>query len=215
MATNQFKVTSERDGTQKEYKKVTQKQWTKCDTCGASVKIDEICPCNKRKPNLNRLLKEAAEFKPVLFKENQRSISSALHIPYSGMGDPDYVDIFDYLQDDVFSLILECLDNFEYDGRIFIEDLESLERVFDNYDDDGSIHNYIENSLTWQQGLRECEIIINSLSEYEETDSGLWEGLQPEEAIRAKAFWTYKNALISKARETIEKFKGGRDDNEK
>ena len=84
--------------------------------------------------------------------------------------------------------------------------MEELKEAFESYDDNGSISNFVESSLTWQQSLTDSDNIINELSDYEETDSGLWEGLQPEEAITAKAFWTYKRALIGEAVEALEEF---------
>ena len=52
--------------------------------------------------------------------------------------------------------------------------------------------------------LSDAAEVLDSLSEYEETDRGLWEGLEPREAIGAQAAYTYGNAVYSMATELIE-----------
>ena len=44
--------------------------------------------------------------------------------------------------------------------------------------------------------LMEASEVLHYLREYEETDSGLWQDLNPEDAVIAKASWTYRNAVI-------------------
>jgi len=147
-----------------------------------------------KSPALKELLKvlRSSNLKGLSFKESEKSIGSALHIPYSGVGSNcKYVYFDDYLQDDVYSLLLESFDNTEGCRTV-----TELREAFEDYDDDGGIHYFVESTLTWQQSLRACSVILNELSEYEEDDSGLWEGQQPEQAIVSKAFWTYKTGLI-------------------
>jgi len=177
--------------------------YKKCSECGSFVK--GACDCGDLDQNLKDLLKECREFsfKDKTFKENKQSISYAFHIPYSGFGDPDYVRFWDYFEDSIYSVILECFENSD------VKTLEGLKEAFEKYDDNGSIHNHVEGTLTWQQGLRESAIIFSELSEYETTDTGLWEGLQPEEAITSKAFWTYKDALQSEGLKKIGEFENG------
>jgi len=153
---------------------------------------------------INEIIKYCRSFEMQRFKEDDRSIRTALHIPYSGFGNPDYVDFYDYLMDDICQLIMQVVEDYNYDD-MDIRTIADLKAVWERIDDDSTLHSQIESSLTWQQGLRESEIIINNC-ENEETDTGLWQGLQPDEAITAKAFWTYKNEVFQKGLELIEEY---------
>lgn len=53
--------------------------------------------------------------------------------------------------------------------------------------------NHVDNSYD----LTEAAAILDKLDEYEETDHGLWDGLEPREAISAQAAYTYGNAVYS------------------
>ena len=46
-----------------------------------------------------------------------------------------------------------------------------------------------------------CEV-LTQLDEYEETDSGLWEGLDMKEALSACAAYTYANAVYAEWRKS-------------
>jgi hypothetical protein len=50
--------------------------------------------------------------------------------------------------------------------------------------------------------------LIDQLSEHEETDSGLWEGQQPKEAIGTCAAFTYGNAVYSEWTDLIDELNG-------
>lgn len=177
----------------------TKKEYKDCDLCGC-CHINKVCECAEFSEGLRSLLKKARSFRIEKFKEKDRSISEALHIPYSGMGDPDYVHMSDFLKDDVHSLIIEFIDNNK------ITTIEELKEQIENIDDDSTLHEHISSSLTWQQGLIDSGKIIEYFSQYEEDDTGLWEGQQPEEAITSKAFWTYKSAVMVNINEFIEEF---------
>lgn len=178
-----------------------QEEYKTCDLCGLHHSL-KVCECGEFSDELKNLLKEARGFRMEKFKEKDKSISNALHIPYSGMGDPDYVHMSDFIKDDVCSLIVEFFEN--TDDEILT--VEELSEAIENIDDNGSMHEHIESSLTWQQGLIDSGKIINYFSEYEDTDSGLWEGQQPEEAINTKAFFTYKNAVQSEMQDFIKEY---------
>jgi len=45
--------------------------------------------------------------------------------------------------------------------------------------------------------LLEAAELLDQLSDFEETDYGLWEGLDPREAVSAMAAYTYGNAVMS------------------
>ena len=53
--------------------------------------------------------------------------------------------------------------------------------------------------------LTEAAQILDDLSDHEETDSGLWEGLEPRKAISCQAAFTYGNAVSSAWNDLIEK----------
>jgi len=175
-----------------------------CKECGASYYCEKkpICECKDFSEGLKNLLKEARAFKMETFKEKDKSISEALHIPYSGMGNPDYVHLSDFVKDDACSLIIEFIDN---DGNE-IKTIEKLKGQIENIDDDSRLHEHVEGALTWQQSLTNSDKIISYFSEYEEDDTGLWEGQQPEQAISSKAFWTYKRAVMGEINNFIDKF---------
>lgn len=60
---------------------------------------------------------------------------------------------------------------------------------------------FIYNSL---DAITEALQCIDRLSDYEETDNGLWEGLKTiEEQINARATFTYANAIYNSAEEAI------------
>ncbi len=149
--------------------------------------------------DLKKLIQYCKKFEMNKFKESERSISNALHIPYSGFGNPDYVEFYDFKEDDVTGLILDLISNNE------IKTIEDLKESWENLDDDGTLHQHIESSLTWQQSLRDSDVIISNCDN-EETDWGLWEGQQPEEAIATKAFYSYRSDVSNRGFELIEEF---------
>jgi hypothetical protein len=61
-----------------------------------------------------------------------------------------------------------------------------------------------ENHVDKWYSLIDAAQLIDQLSDFEETDSGLWEGQQPKEAISTCAAFTYGNAVYNEWRELIE-----------
>lgn len=45
--------------------------------------------------------------------------------------------------------------------------------------------------------LLEAAQLLDQLSDWEETDSGVWHRLEPRQAVAAQAAWTYGNAVLS------------------
>jgi hypothetical protein len=71
----------------------------------------------------------------------------------------------------------------------FIDEIKEGNSDFSSFVNDyGKIHEFIDQYIS----LKEAVDIIENCDE-EETDSGLWEGLKPKEAIISMAFWSYKN----------------------
>ncbi len=65
--------------------------------------------------------------------------------------------------------------------------------LYNDYHDGDSYHH--ETHVDKAYNLQEAAELLDQLSEYEETDSGLWEGLAPREAIGAQAAYTYGQAV--------------------
>ena len=54
----------------------------------------------------------------------------------------------------------------------------------------------LERTLERNPEFLPAQVLQNELSEFEETDTGLWQGIDdPEKAIVAKAFWTFRAAV--------------------
>jgi len=77
-------------------------------------------------------------------------------------------------------------------------------------DEDGEpfyLHEFIDGRGYFiyldSESLKDKIDCLNQLKEYEETDSGLWDGMFYKEVLNAAAFWTYKNALRSKVLEGL------------
>jgi chaperonin cofactor prefoldin len=60
-----------------------------------------------------------------------------------------------------------------------------------------------ENHVDKSYNLQEAAELLDELRQQEETDSGLWEGLAPREAISAQAAHTYGNAVYSEWRDLV------------
>lgn len=61
-----------------------------------------------------------------------------------------------------------------------------------------------ESHIDRPYSLREAAELIDELGEYEETDSGLWEGAEPRRAIEIMAAFTYGNAVYELFKELME-----------
>lgn len=67
--------------------------------------------------------------------------------------------------------------------------------LFNDYPDGDRYHH--ETHVDHEYDLSAAAQILDELSDFEETDSGLWEGLEPRRAISAQAAYTYGNAVLS------------------
>ena len=79
---------------------------------------------------------------------------------------------------------------------------EASDDFLNDYPGGDSYHH--ETHVDKWYNLSDAAEVLDSLSEYEETDRGLWEGLEPREAIGAQAAYTYGNAVYSLAVDLIE-----------
>jgi hypothetical protein len=90
---------------------------------------------------------------------------------------------------------------------------EILEQLLDDGEASDDLLNDYPNGDAWHHechvdkdySLIDAATLIDQLMDFEETDSGLWEGLEPRRAIAAQAAYTYGNAVYNEWRELIEK----------
>lgn len=100
---------------------------------------------------------------------------------------------------DAASTALEYIDTI----MEFIKDGEDVsDDLLNDYPDGDSYHH--ENHVDREYDLEEAATVLKELREHKETDSGLWEGLEPEQAISAQAPFTYGNAVMANWQELIE-----------
>lgn len=72
---------------------------------------------------------------------------------------------------------------------------ETSDDLLNDYLDGDSWHH--ESHVDKWYSMIDAAELIDQLDEFEETDSGLWEGQQPKEAISTCAAFTYGNAVMS------------------
>lgn len=98
-------------------------------------------------------------------------------------------------------------DHAESDARDTVSEFKDtiLEALLESGEASEDLRNDYPNGDAWHHechvdrsySLRDAADLIDQLSEYEETDSGLWEGQQPKEAIGTCAAFTYGNAVYA------------------
>lgn len=101
-----------------------------------------------------------------------------------------------------YSFIQEDASNFldTYYDRFLREIRNGDTDAYEMIDYGGELHEHADQHID----LREAVEILEQSSDVE-TDSGLWEGIEDtEDALSAKAFWTYKSDLH---REVVDQFK--------
>ncbi len=75
---------------------------------------------------------------------------------------------------------------------------------FNNDFHDGDSYHH-ENHVDKDYNLTTAADLLDQLSDHEETDSGLWQGLEPRQAIVTQAAYTYGNAVAYYWQQEIEK----------
>jgi hypothetical protein len=93
------------------------------------------------------------------------------------------------------------------DAKEFIENF--IEEIIDQLISDGSastdLNNDYDNGDAFihetytdrDYNLQEAAKLLHDLTDYEETDSGLWEGQEPRQAVATQAAFTYSSAVTS------------------
>jgi len=80
---------------------------------------------------------------------------------------------------------------------------EASDDLLNDYGNGDRWHH--ESHVDKSYDLQEAAQLLSELSDHEETDSGLWEGQAPREAIATQAAFTYGNAVYSEWRDLIER----------
>ena len=76
-----------------------------------------------------------------------------------------------------------------------LNDGEASDDYDNDYEDGDSYHH--ETHVDRGYNLTEATDLLDWLSQHEETDSGLWDGLDPRDAICTQAAYTYGNAVTA------------------
>lgn len=76
-----------------------------------------------------------------------------------------------------------------------LEEGEASEDLYNDYTQGDSYHH--ERHVDRSYSLLEAAQLLDQLYNHEETDSGLWEGQAPREAVATQAAYTYGNAVYS------------------
>lgn len=91
-----------------------------------------------------------------------------------------------------------------------------IDKIVEFYNDNGTVSDDLlndypagdsyhhENHIDKYYDLIDAADLLNQLSGYNETDKGLWEGLEPEKAICSQAAYTYGNTVYHLFTEIIE-----------
>jgi hypothetical protein len=83
-----------------------------------------------------------------------------------------------------------------------LEKGEASNDLHNDYDDGDSYHSETHQDTGYN--LRQAAQLLEELSEFEETDAGLWGDANPRRAIDMMAGYTFGNAVLSYFRELIE-----------
>ncbi len=111
--------------------------------------------------------------------------------------EPSYYNKAD---DNAKELIIELIDEIV---EQFIEDGEIGEDIRNDFNHGDSLFH--ETIVGRYYSAEEAIKLLSSLHEYEETDSGLWEGQEWEQILSSKAAWTYGNAVYDMATDILTK----------
>lgn len=97
---------------------------------------------------------------------------------------------------------IEMVDYFEDEVVEQLEEKAEASSDLNDYSDGDEYHHSSHTDKSYS--LIDAAHLLNHLSNYEETDSGLWEGMDdPERMIEVKAAFTYGNAVLGEFRDLI------------
>lgn len=99
-----------------------------------------------------------------------------------------YVDAKDDAKETAKHFLNEIVDS-------LVETGEASNDLYNDYPDGDSYHH--ESHLDRDYNLLEAAQLLDDLSDWEEDDSGLWQGLEPRRAVAAQAAYTYGNCVCA------------------
>lgn len=88
--------------------------------------------------------------------------------------------------------------------RQVVENKKASDDMGNDYPGGDSYHHSYHVDKSYD--LIEAAHLLDQLANYEETDGGLWQGLEPREAVKAQAAYTYGNAVNGIFGELIQEF---------
>lgn len=110
-------------------------------------------------------------------------------------------------RDDALSDAKDTIENFKDEiVEQLLEKGEASDDLYNDYPNGDSYHH--ESHLDRSYRLTEAAEVLDELHEFEETDSGLWEGLEPRAAIEVQAAYTYAACVYSIFRELVKDING-------
>lgn len=100
----------------------------------------------------------------------------------------------------------DAIETIDYFEDTVVEQLsekgEASEDLYNDYPNGDQYHH--ESHTDKSYSLIDAAHLLDQLSDHEETDSGLWEGIEdPERALEVKAAFTYGNAVMSEFQDLI------------
>jgi hypothetical protein len=93
--------------------------------------------------------------------------------------------------------------------EMLVDDGKAGDDLINDYP--GGDQYHYENNANGDYNLSEAGDLMRELREHIETDKGLWESLEPEQAIISQAVYTYGNAVYAKFKRLIEEINDGYD----
>jgi len=106
-----------------------------------------------------------------------------------------FSNYYEYVSNEAESFVGEYIEE-------LIEDIENGNTDVYSFIDDYRLHEWCDNDFIYVDLIDSAEIIDQSNNV--ETDSGLWEGQEPQEAIKTQAFFTYRNDMYWEIKEQVE-----------
>ena len=97
----------------------------------------------------------------------------------------------------------DCVSNFRDEiVEMLLNDGKASDDLLNDYPNGDSYHH--ENHTDKWYNLQEAAAVLDQLDEYEETDSGLWQGQDMKTALGTCAAFTYANAVYNEWNNLIE-----------
>jgi hypothetical protein len=146
---------------------------------------------------LANLVRMATNFAKTGDLTELEDLTYTFHIEIPKLPEPSYTTQAD---EDAKNLITEYF--LDEKVKMLIDDGEASDDMYNDYANGDSIFH--ETIVDRYYSTDEAIKLLNDLYKHVEEDSGIWEGLDWEEALQAKAAYTYGNAVYAEWDELIE-----------